>query len=160
MINPKLIFLLLACTAILAWACRPSRSAEQTCAEMTSAIDRGRVSEAQSYARELMADSLRLDTMSVDRLCCIAIAMAKVSESTESNNDYTAFALKCYNKAIAANPTAVERYISSLDSSDYRYASFLNQLRRTMDARSAGVIYTINEEGEDSTFTTTITPIQ
>lgn len=152
MINPKLIFLFMAAIAALCWACKPSDTPDRTAEEITTAIQQGRYDNASSLADGMMnrRDS-GLDTMRVERLCMLAVSMVRLSEHSERGEDYAAFALKSYQQALNNNPAATQQYVSEMTSDDYRYISLLNQLLRPVNAREAGVVYSINDDGEDST---------
>ncbi|MDE7111102.1 MAG: hypothetical protein K2O38_04275 [Muribaculaceae bacterium] len=152
MINPKLIFLLLVGIATLCWACKPSDTADRTAEEIATAMEHGRYESAQSLADKMLKSrNAELDTMRVERLCILAVSMARLGDHAEHGDEYTAFALKCFRQALLRNPVQTQAYIREMSSDDYRYISFLNQLMRPMDAREAGIVYSINEEGEDST---------
>lgn len=150
MINPKLIIMLLAFTATLAWACRPANTPDRTAEEISTAVSSGNYDEAIRMTDKLMSSkNAGLDTMSAERLCILAVATARLGDHSERGDDYTAFALKCFRQALLANPVKTQEYVKEMSSDDYRYISFLNQLLRPIDAREAGVVYSINEDGED-----------
>lgn len=153
MINPKLIIMLLACAATLAWACQPSATPDRTAEEISAAIESGNYDHAAGMVNRMMnRKDTGLDTMGVERLCILAVATARLGERSEHGSDeYTAFALKCFRQALLANPVRTQAYVREMSSDDYRYISFLSQLLRPIDARAAGVVYSINDDGEDST---------
>lgn len=152
MINPKIIFLFLIGVAALCWACKPADTPDKTADEIVAEVSRGNFDAAMARANDLMARrDGAVDSMRVERLCGLAVAMVRLGEHSEKADEFTAFALKCYRRALTSAPDATEAYVDELTSDDYRYISFLNQLLRPVDAREAGVVYSINEDGEDST---------
>ncbi len=152
MINPKLIFIFLVAVAALCWACKPANTPDKTADEIVAQVANGNFDAAMAHANELMsARSGVVDSMRVERLCGLAVAMVRLGEHSEKSDEFTAFALKCYRHALNSAPEATEAYVRELTSDDYRYISFLTQLLRPVSAREAGVVYSINDDGEDST---------
>lgn len=152
MINPKLIFLLLFGIATLCWACKPTDTPDRTAEEIATAIQHGNYESAQSLADGLMTRrDAGLDTMRVERLCMLAVSMVRLGEHSEHGDECTAYALKCYRQALLNNESATQQYVSEMSSEDFRYISFLKELLRPVNAREAGVVYSINDDGEDST---------
>lgn len=150
MINPKFILLLLAACSVLAWACAPKQTPAQTTTDITEAIGSGNFDEAKYLADKLVGDS-KFDTNSlgVEHLCLLAVAAVRLGEHSEQSDEYNAFGLKCYEAAIARSVDSTQNYISQLPSADFACIDFLNQLIRPIDARRSGMVYTVNEEGED-----------
>lgn len=153
MINPKLIFLFLFGIATLCWACKPTDTPDRTAEEIATAIEHGRYETAQELTNNLInrGREAGLDTMRVERLCILAVSVARLSEHSERTDEYTAFALKCLQQALLTNQEQTLNYIGEMNSDDYRYISFLNQLLKPISAREQGVVYSINDDGEDST---------
>ncbi|MBD5239052.1 MAG: hypothetical protein HDS64_04675 [Bacteroidales bacterium] len=150
MINYKLIILLLAGVATLAWACKPSFTPEQTAEEITTAVSSGHYDSAIKLADELMSrGNAGLDSMKVERLCQLAVAMVKLGEHSERGDEFSAFALRCYQQAVKTNEASTEAYISELPSDDFREISLIRHLLNPVTAREAGVVYSVNEEGDD-----------
>lgn len=156
MINPKLIFLLILGIATLCWACKPTDTPDRTAEEIATAIDHGRYETAQGLTNNLISRGREagLDTMRVERLCMLAVCVARLSEHSERTDEYTAFALKCFQQALQTNHDLTMAYIGEMNSEDYRYISFLNQLLKPISAREQGVVYSINDDGEDSAIDT------
>lgn len=151
MINYKLIILFLAGVATLAWACKPSVTPDQTAEDITMAVNAGDYDGAQKMAEELMTSrNPGLDSMRVERLCQLAVAMVRLGDHTEQSDEYSAFALRCYQQAIKSNAEATEAYVSELTTDDFREISLLKQLFVPVDAREAGVVYSVDEEGDDT----------
>lgn len=156
MINPKLILLLLFGVATLCWACKPTNTPDRTAEEIAAAIGHGRYEAAQELTDNLI-NRVRyagLDTMRVERLCMLAVSVARLSEQSERADEYTAFALKCLQQALQTNRDKTSNYINEMNSDDYRYITFLSQLLKPISAREQGVVYSINDDGEDSTVDT------
>lgn len=152
MINYKIILLFLAGVATLCWACKPADTPDRTADEITLAVSRGHYEAAMEQADKLMARrDVCLDTMRVERLCRLAVALVRIGEHSERADEFSAFALKCFQSALKSNREATDAYVSELDSEDFRYISFLRELHRPVAARESGVVYSINEDGEDFT---------
>lgn len=153
MIHYKLIILLLFFTATLAWACKPAPSAESDAADVISAVNAGNYDRAASYAEKLFGPKSKLDSVSVSKLCYLAIAMTRLSESAEHSHDFTAQALECYRAAMARDSVSAIGLFEAMPREDFQYYTLLRQLLAPIKAREAGVVYTVNEEGEDEIIT-------
>ncbi len=150
MINYKLIILFLAGVATMAWACKPSVTPDQTVEEITSAISAGNYDSAMELADELMArKNAGLDSMRVERLCQLAVAMARLGEHSGRADEFSAFALRCYQQAVKSNEAATEAYVAELSHDDFLEISLIRQLLNPVTAREEGVVYSVNEEGDD-----------
>lgn len=149
MINPKLIFLLLFGTAILAWACQPKTTPDTEAGAIVEAVNSGNLDKARNRADKFMASGAELDTMSISRLCSLAIAMTKLSESGEHADDYAARALQCYRAAMARDSISATGFFNAMPQDEYKYVNMLRQLLGPITARENGVVYSVNEMGED-----------
>lgn len=150
MINYKLIILFLAGVATLAWACKPSVTPDQAVDELTAAITAGHYDGAMKMAEELMTRrDAGIDSMRVERLCQLAVAMSRLGEHSGRADEFSAFALRCYQQAVKTNEAATAAYVNELSSDDFREISLIKQLLNPVTAREAGVVYSINEEGDD-----------
>lgn len=150
MINYKLIILFLVGVATLAWACKPAATPDQTVEEITAAVNSGNYDGALKLADELMSRrDASLDTMRVERLCQLAVAMVRLGDHTERADEFSAFALRCYRQAMQAHPEATEAYVKELSTDDFRDISLLQHLAVPVAARESGMVYSVDEEGDD-----------
>ncbi|MCM1310576.1 MAG: hypothetical protein NC301_06075 [Bacteroides sp.] len=124
MINPKYIILLFIGCMALIWACRPSVSPERVASEVTDEY---------------------LDTVSIPQLCMQSITLAKLNETANPGEDYTALALNCYRTALHRDSVAASAFYNSLGGDDFKYYQLLRQLDGRVDARTEGIY---PEEGD------------
>lgn len=150
MINYKLIILFLVGVATLAWACKPKVTPEQEADEITAAVSAGHYETAMKLADELMTrKNAGLDSIRVEKLCQLAVAMSRLGEHSGRGDEFSAFALRCYQQAVNTNEAATEAYIGELTHDDFQEISIIRQLLTPVKAREEGVVYSINEEGDD-----------
>lgn len=148
MINPKLILLFLACMSVLVWACRPTTTPEESVQQIAGAIERDNFAEATHLVKEMMGLEGELDSVSVERLCLLSSAAARLGDESpaQESEDYTGFALRCYERALQRDSAGVKAYVDEMSSEAYRYMSIVMQLKRSMDHRRLGLPYSENEE--------------
>ncbi len=139
MINPKFIILLILGCLAMAWACKPARNPDHAAASVSEAMEHNDIDAARSRADALFASGVRLDTIAVPRLCMLSVSLAKLADCGDHTTDYTAQALQCYRIAMSRDSITATSFYAALSGDDYKYAAFLRQLGRSVDARDAGI---------------------
>ncbi len=147
MVSPKLIILLLAFTFTIAWACSPAPSAQDQTYDITAAITRNDLTTARRITDKLIATPEAIDTMRIEPLCQLAVAAAQLGEADDDAQQYTAFALKCYETALQRDSALTQEYVAQLPSEQFCVIATLNQLKRSTDLRQQGLEF-INEQEE------------
>lgn len=147
MISPKYILLLILGCLALAWACRPSSTPDMAAADITAALENDDLHAARSKAEAFFASGVKLDTVDVSRLCMLSVALAKLGESGEHYDDFTAQALRCYRVAMRRDSVTATSFYESMLPDDFKYVDLLRQLGGRVDARDAGI--RANEEFEE-----------
>lgn len=146
MINPKLIIMFLACMAIVMWACRPAPTPADTVLQISEAVEGDNLDEAHHLIRQLMGDAASMDGLGVEHLCLLSVTAARMADSSADSEEYTGFALRCYQEAISRDSLRTDAYIATLPSSSFRYLSMVIQLKRSIDQRRMGLSYLENED--------------
>lgn len=149
MINIKLIVLLICGTAILAWACQPKPTPESMAREIVSDVNSGNTERAGARAEAFFRHSSRLDSINVAELCNLAVAMAKLSEKSEHADGFIAQAIKCYRAAVVRDSVTAVAHLNTFDRDSYKYVDMLHQLIGPITAREKGMVYSVNDMGED-----------
>lgn len=149
MVSPKLLILLLAFTLTIAWACSPAPTAQQQATNIAAALSRNDLTTARALTDQLIAAPEAIDTMRLEQLCQLSIAAAQLGEADDDDaQQYTAFALKCYETALRRDSSLTQNYVTQLPSNQFRVIETLTQLKRSTDLRQLGLDY-INEEEEN-----------
>jgi len=108
-------------------------------AEITEAYNKDNIDEARAKTDAFFASGVRLDTVSVARLCMLSITLAKLSENAIPSEDYTAQALNCYRTALSRDSVTATSFYHALRFDDFKYFQLLQQLEGRLDARREGI---------------------
>lgn len=149
MINPKLIILLLACTAILAWACQPRQTPDLQAGGIVEAVNAGNLEKARHLADRFLGANHSLDTVSIGRLCTVSVALIKLADESDNADVYAAQALQCFRKAMGRDSVTAAGFYDAVAPEDYRYVNTLRHLSVPVTAREKGVVY-VDEHDEES----------
>lgn len=141
--------MLLFGAAILAWACKPSETPNDEAMAIVQAISTNKLDEARNRANQFFASKAKLDSVDVSQLCALSIAMVRLSETDKHSDGYAAQALQCYRVAMMRDSITSTGYFNSLNQDDYQHYSMLLQLSAPVSVRESGMVYTVNEMGED-----------